>query len=229
MVYFDSMCRGKSLCSELGNDPSSWDSWCPLRLPTKYSTTIDLFVAAVDDIIVGNKTACIEKLQSIDNRGITDWYIEHGQMAGFHRKKILRSPDVPTIPIDLRDPLRSPLRLQDAVFNRDYYHCRYCGNRLLSQSFLRLFIKKLDSTEFTRGATNLTTHAIVHIAWPVADHVTPWNTGGTTSLDNLVASCAACNYGKSNYSTDEMGIEDPFKRSPFKSTWDGLSSRIPFI
>lgn len=223
------MCRGKATCSELGLHPSDWDAYCPLRLPKRYGDTIDIFVSAAHDLTTGNKAACIGKLQSVDNQGITQWYIEHGQMSGFHRKKVLRSPDTLAIPFELRDPIRSPQRLQEAVFNRDNYHCRYCGNRLISQLFFKSFIQKLNSPDFTRGSTNLTTHAVIHIAWPVADHVTPWIAGGRTALDNLVSSCAACNYGKSNYSTDEMGIEDPFKRSPFKSTWDGLSSRIPFI
>lgn len=87
----------------------------------------------------------------------------------------------------------------------------------------------LDSPLFTKGATNLTSHAIIHLTWPVADHVVPWNLGGRTDMSNLVASCASCNYGKAGYTTEEIGIASPFDRPPIVDEWDGLVSRIKLL
>ena len=80
---------------------------------------------------------------------------------------------------------------------------------------------------FKRGDTNLTTHGIIHLSWPVADHVIPWNLGGKTNLSNLISSCASCNYGKDGYTIEQLGISNPFNRVPIIDKWDGLVSKIP--
>ena len=76
---------------------------------------------------------------------------------------------------------------------------------------MRLFIKKINTSLFQRGKSNLTTHGIIHLYWPVADHVIPWSKGGLTNLENLVSSCATCNYGKAGYTIEQLGIENPFR------------------
>lgn len=187
---------------------------------------IELFVSAVDDFLLGDENSCLEKIKQIKTEEITYWYIEHGQMSGRHRKLTLNITPPSNIDNSLRDPIRSPSKFQNAVFERDSYKCRYCGNKLISQDFFRLFIKKLNSDLFKRGETNLTTHGIIHIAWPVADHVIPWNKGGRTNLENLVSSCATCNYGKDGFTIEQMGIENPFNRKPQIDNWTGLIDRI---
>lgn len=220
------MCRGKNTCSELGVNPEKWDKFSPLRTPNWMTNEIDLFVSAVDDFLSGDKNSCLEKIRQIRTEEITYWYIEHGQMSGRHRKLTLGITPPSNIDDNLRDPVRSPSKVQNAVFERDGYKCRYCGNKLISQDFFRLFIKKLNSDLFKRGETNLTTHGIIHIAWPVADHVIPWNKGGQTNLENLVSSCATCNYGKDGYTIEQMGVENPFNRKPQIDAWTGLTDRI---
>lgn len=220
------MCRGKNTCSELGTDPTFWDKYSPLPTPKWISSAIDIFEKAVEDLIHGDKKACIEKLISINSKDITEWYIEHGQMSGRHRNNILKITAPTPVSNEQRDPIRSPARLQNEVFQRDGYKCRYCGNKLISQEFLRLFIKKLDSPIFQRGKTNLTTHGIMHIAWPVADHVIPWNLGGRTDLSNLVSACATCNYGKDKFTIEQLWIKNPFSRPPVLDGWMGLIDKI---
>ena len=112
------------------------------------------------------------------------------------------------------------------MFERDGYYCRYCGIKLISQDFILIFIKKLDSELLKRGKTNLTTHGIIHIAWPVADHVQPWNQGGRTDLSNLVSSCATCNYGKDGYTIEQLGISNPFDRAPISDDWNGFTEKL---
>jgi 5-methylcytosine-specific restriction endonuclease McrA len=187
---------------------------------------VDLFIKAVEAFIAGNKNLCLEIIDQIRTTEITEWYIEHGQMSGRHRKLQLNIPPPETIDIDLRDPIRSPAKLQKQVFERDSYHCRYCGGKLISQEFLKTFIKSLKSPLFSRGETNLNTHGIIHLTWPVADHVIPWNKGGRTSLDNLVSSCAPCNYGKDGYTIEQLGLIYPLTRPAKISDWDGLSVKI---
>lgn len=220
------MCRGTNTCSELGTDPAKWDRFSPLKMPAQLAQDIDLFVTAVDELLSGNRSACLERIKQIHSDAITNWYVEHGQMSGRHRKLILGITPPPDVHESLRDPVRSPSKIQNKVFERDGYKCRYCGNKLISQTFFRLLIKQLNSDLFKRGTTNLTTHGILHLAWPVADHVIPWNKGGRTHLDNLVSSCASCNYGKDGYTIEQLGIENPLKREPLNDHWNGLTDKI---
>ena len=220
------MCRGKSICSELNTNSDNWDKFSPLPTPSWMADQIDIFESAVKDFICGNKVSCLARLKEIKNEEIINWYIEHGQMSGRHRKLILKINSPQTIDEILKDPLRSPQKVQNEVFKRDGYKCRYCGNRLISQDFIKLFIKKLDSSLFQRGKSNLTTHGIIHIAWPVADHVIPWNKGGRTNLTNLVSSCATCNYGKDGYTMEQLGIQNPFDREPQIDNWNGLTDKL---
>ena len=220
------MCRGRNECSELDKDPTKWDKFSPLRPPSWIEEQIKIFANAVNEFANGNRELCLEKIASMRGHDFCEWYIEHGQMSGKHRKNALSILKPELIAEELRDPLRAPKKYQDEVFHRDGYRCRYCGIRLISQKLMKLFIKKLDSSEFQKGSTNLTTHGIIHATWPVADHVVPWNLGGRTNLENLVASCAACNYGKDGYTVEQIGIENPFHRPPITDGWDGLLSRI---
>jgi 5-methylcytosine-specific restriction endonuclease McrA len=220
------MCRGKNICSELGTYSNTWSKESPLPKPEWMNYEVDLFIKAVEAFIAGNKNLCLEIIGQIRTAEITEWYIEHGQMSGRHRKLQLNIPPPETIDIDLRDPIRSPAKLQKQVFERDSYHCRYCGGKLISQEFLKTSIKRLNSPLFSRGETNLNTHGIIHLTWPVADHVIPWNKGGRTSLDNLVSSCAPCNYGKDGYTIEQLGLIDPLTRPAKISDWDGLNTKI---
>lgn len=219
------MCRGKNICSELGANPAEWDKNCPLLPPKWINTEINKFIEAAHMFIQGNRELCIRTLSTIEDKKITNWYIEHGQMSGMHRKNILDSPNLELASENSRDPLRAPQKYQTEVFSRDNYHCRYCGQKLISQKFMKSFIKGVNSDQFKKGSTNLTTHGIIHVTWPVADHVIPWNIGGQTNSFNLVASCGPCNYGKAGYTCEQMGITDPFSRPPTQDSWDGLSSR----
>lgn len=196
------MCRNKGECSELGPDPGFWDKECPLRRPEWFDGEICKFVESLECLLQGNRSACHERISEIKSNEMAEWFIEHGQMSGRHRKRLLDLPKPDAVPIELRDPVRSPRKFQTVVFERDGYHCRYCGGKLISQNVLKLFVKNLGSNLFRKGPTNISTHGIIHIAWPVADHVLPWNMGGKTDLHNLVASCGACNYGKDGYTCD---------------------------
>ena len=220
------MCRGKDNCSELDLDPFNWDKHCPLSIPEWFDDEVTIFVKAIELFIKGNRNGCIELILSIRDSEMTDWYIEHGQMSGMHRKNILKIKREEPIPEELRDPLRSPTKYQNQVFIRDGYRCRYCGSRLISQMLLKAFIKQLNLAIIKRGKTNITTHGIIHATWPVADHLVPWVIGGRTNLENLVASCAPCNYGKAGYTIEQIGIDDPFKYPPKIDDWDGLESQI---
>ena len=88
------------------------------------------------------------------------------------------------------------------------------------------YVKKLNSPFFRKGKDSISIHGIIHLTWPVADHVVPWNLGGLTNLENLVSACAPCNYGKDGNTLEQLGLNNPFERAPVEDIWDGFVRRI---
>ena len=220
------MCRGIKHCTELDKDPLKWDQYSPLTRPFWMSKEVDLFIDSVKSYLKQDRIKAVELIHSIRDQEITDWYIEHGQMSGMHRKNLLNLPEPQIVDIQNRDKCRSPKKYQNSVFKRDNYHCRYCGNKVISQEFLKLFSRTINLPHFKRGKTNLTTHGIFHLTWPVADHLIPWTNGGETTIENLVTSCAPCNYGKAGYTIEQIRINSPLNQPVSQSSWIGLSQHI---
>jgi hypothetical protein len=52
--------------------------------------------------------------------------------------------------------------------------------------------------------------------------VLPHSRGGDNSIDNVVVTCAPCNYGRMQWTLDEVGLIDPRKVPIQKTAWDGL-------
>src|SRR3989338_10720774 len=139
------------------------------------------------------------------NDELRDWYCEHGQMSGRFRNEELKiETEKKNISLD---PLRNPNKYQKEVFQRDHYTCQYCGIRVIPKEIL------ITYSEFVginlMGKTNNERHGIVLAFRANADHVIPWTHGGRTNLENLVTSCWSCNFGKTGYTLEEIGINDP--------------------
>jgi 5-methylcytosine-specific restriction endonuclease McrA len=223
------MCRGRNFCTEIDSDPQNWDKRTTLRRPEWMDKQIELFFEAVELFFLNKIDKSKNLILSLRNEEITHWYVEHGQMSGMHRKNILNRPEPVSLNMEGRDIVRSPKKYQKQVFERDGYKCRYCGAEVISQEFLKLFSEALNLPKFRRGNSNLTTHGIYHLTWPVADHVYPWVNGGGTNLSNLVTSCAPCNYGKAGYTIDQIGINDPFNFPIEKTNWDGFDQYVKIL
>src|SRR5690606_32421918 len=132
---------------------------------------------------------------------------------GAHRRR-KTGIDAPSISREERHRERSPAKYEAAVFARDGYRCRYCGLQLVDKRVLRALELCVQEPEFFATlrpgrVRDNDLHGAVHAFKIVADHVVPHRTGGATSLLNLVSACPTCNYGKSWYSVEELGINDP--------------------
>jgi hypothetical protein len=220
------MCRKAKFCVLLGNDPSVWSKQAPLPPPIWFEEQLLLFRDAVSKAANGEGMEAIRILQTIRSDEMRTWFIEHGQMSGYHRAKRLRI----LAPKRLLDTLdKVPLaHYERLVFERDSYACRYCGLRLISKPILTAFERVIGVPEFRTSAklSNEEQHGIVHAFKIVADHVVHHKCNGRTHPDNLVTSCPACNYGKYNYTLEQLGLDDPRERSPVGTSWDGLTSFI---
>ena len=62
--------------------------------------------------------------------------------------------------------------------------------------------------------------------WAQYDHLLPHSKGGNNDVNNIVVTCAPCNFGRMSYTLEEVGLIDPRTREPIRSAWDGLE-RFP--
>ncbi len=117
---------------------------------------------------------------------------------------------------------RMPTTAQKAeLHKRDGFHCRFCGIPVI-RADIRKIIHKIYPTAVQWGSTNASQHAAFQCMWAQYDHVIPHSHGGTNELDNLVITCAACNFGKMEYTLEELSLIDPRTIPPKESLWDGL-------
>lgn len=112
------------------------------------------------------------------------------------------------------------------LLKRDGFQCRFCSLPLIRQE-VRSYLHKCYPEALPWGRTNITQHAAFQALWVQYDHILPHARGGTNDLENMVIACAACNFGRMNYTLEEVGIADPRFYDPIKSDWNGLEDVLP--
>jgi len=110
---------------------------------------------------------------------------------------------------------------RSAVLLRDGYHCRFCGIPVIRKE-VRDRIRRLYPEVPIWGGRNLDQHAAFQAMWLQYDHLLPHSRGGSNALENILITCAPCNYGRMDYTLEEVGLIDPRLREPTRSNWDGL-------
>jgi 5-methylcytosine-specific restriction endonuclease McrA len=118
----------------------------------------------------------------------------------------------------LREPASATKR---ALIARDGRHCRFCGIPLI-RAEVRDRILKRYAGAIRWGRKDADKHAAFQCLWLQYDHVVPYARGEDSTLENMIITCAACNYGRMDLALDEVGLIDPRARPPVLSDWDGL-------
>jgi 5-methylcytosine-specific restriction endonuclease McrA len=234
-------------CTELEKVWSEkWYPLCPFQPPEKFllQEKVNEFIETIQSFCKDQATTTIEDvINKAQHDELRKWYIEHGQKSGYHRQKIYDRYSVPVSAFQDRERKDIPKSLERQVFIRDHYHCRYCGNKLIAKEVweklakianddrLRLFRQTLIQAkpDGTTKAGNEDVPGLFFFTCTSPDHVVPYSLNGSTTIENLVASCYNCNFGKGSYTCYQIGIEDPFRRSPMDEEWDGLSGLIPTL
>ena len=128
----------------------------------------------------------------------------------------------PRIPSTDRVPVRMPNASESTELHaRDGFHCRFCGIPVIRKD-VRVFLNERYPDALPWGRTNLSQHAAFQAMWLQYDHLLAHARGGTNDLENIVITCAPCNYGRGDMLLEEVGLVDPMTRSPMTSKWDGL-------
>lgn len=149
----------------------------------------------------------------------TIWGSKNKNIHGF--VSVLNSP--PIVAIDSHHNLRMPdAQAKRLIILRDGYHCRFCGIPVIT-SDVRRRIQKKYSEALRWGATNREQHAAFQCMWLQYDHLLPFQRGGGSSVDNIVITCAPCNFGRMQATLEEARLIDPRTR-PARSLWAGSES-----
>lgn len=183
-----------------------------------------LLSLAVDAHFVGDRSTARRLFAAADIPAIRTW-----QWPIQSRRPWKRLPSEPaSLQRGNRAVPRMPTKQTCAiVLHRDGHHCRFCGmpvistatRKALSQSYSEV-IQWTDRFE--------TCHAAFQCLWLNYDHILPNERGGTSDPDNIVITCAPCNYGRMNFTLEEVGVGHPLSRAIVPrweghQTWDGLT------
>jgi len=104
---------------------------------------------------------------------------------------------------------------------RDGYSCRFCGIPVIRAEIRRRMNGRYPKSAVW-GKRNADCHAAFQAMWAQYDHVVPFTLGGDTQIENLIVTCAPCNFGRMEHSLEAVGLADPRTREPVKTSWDGL-------
>lgn len=128
----------------------------------------------------------------------------------------------PFLPKIERHVVRMPtLAQRHELHQRDGYHCRFCGIPVMRKEIRQGFMAAYPALSIW-GRTHGMQHAAFQAIWAQYDHVVPRARGGDNDLNNIVVTCAPCNYGRMSYTLEEVNLVDPREQEPVRSKWDGL-------
>lgn len=208
------MCKqnGNDFCSELGDDVSSWSKVTPLPKPKWISDSLSAFKNAINLAVEGKVIEAQSLLKDSRDLEMRAWFDIHAQNVGLWRSKAI-NVETPNARVQL-DTLKTFGKFEEELFARDNYCCRYCASEVFPKKLFKRVQSVVGETFLPLGRTNKTRSGFYLLAVATLDHVLPWSLGGRTNPNNLVTSCWSCNYGKANFTIEQIGILNPFDNEP---------------
>ena len=224
------MCRGKVICDILGTDPTKWSKTCPLPVPDYFEKALDTFANAVFALVHGKLEESLDNLKRCNSDLVGEFFIEHGQQSAYFR--VTQRKEIDKVNLLAKAKNKTPRLIpsvENEVFIRDSYQCRYCGLRIVSKDVFAEYSRIVGTKKFSVERENDKRNGLTLGLRGVADHVEPYASGGETEINNLVTSCYSCNFGKAGYTLEQLGIEDPRLRKPVVDGWRGLTEHLPAL
>jgi len=180
-----------------------------------------LLDAAVDALISGHTDLARQLVGAANLPEIRKYAVS---IVGKMSPEIHRSVKRPTpLPYSERDATRMPpQREQEIVFARDGWRCRFCGVKVISRA-ARSILTKLFPVEAPWPTAEFERHSALYALASSLDHIQPHGRGGRNEAANFVTACYCCQFGRGEWTLDEVEVDDPTKRAPIIDSWDGLS------
>ena len=206
------MCKqiGNRFCTELGEDSALWSKHAPLQKPQWVDEAFLTFSKVLKFVQEEKTDEAKLLLKTSRDLEMREWFDVHAQNSGGWRNKALGipAPD-PILPLD---SVKTFGKFEDIIFARDDLKCRYCSSSLLTKKVFKRANAALGDEALPLGKTNATRSGFYLMFVATLDHVLPWSLGGRTDASNLVTCCWSCNYGKANYTVEQLGMTNPIRR-----------------
>ena len=183
----------------------------------------DFLNQAVDAHLAGDRPRATAFFKNADMPAVWEWLNPGWARPDLNVVVPIPPDDTREVSNDLRDPDRNIApAIRAAVLQRDGYRCRYCGIPVVHADIRKLARRLYPDAVPWDQFDPIKQHAGFACLWLQFDHVVPHSHGGRSSLDNVVISCALCNYGKDKYTLRQLNLADPRQTSPVSTAWDGL-------
>lgn len=193
-----------------------------------------LLDAAVSEHLRGNTTAAQEALRAADMPVIGEWidsiWVGRNRLYRPVAKAFGLPPVVPKA--DRPTPRHASQALKRALVARDGHHCRFCGIPLVRAEVRKKLTHLYPDAARWTGIRETEQHRGLQVMWMQYDHVIVHSRGGETNMENLVVTCAGCNFGRDRFMLEEVKIRDPrshIRRPNWQGwrTWDGIERILP--
>lgn len=124
-----------------------------------------------------------------------------------------------------RDESRMPSPESERILHVRYgYHCCFCGTPIFREE-VRNRLVTLYPKAISRSQKAADRHPAIYVMKAQYDYLVPYSRGGRNDIENLVVTCVPCNFGRSNFTLEEMGLSDPRTGQRVECivpAWDGL-------
>lgn len=208
----------------LGTDPGSWPKDRLIALPPEIDI-LHLSTMIIEAIELGNndKKRSASLIRSIDDRQLKRWFIDVAQHAGKWRVSHYRHTG--SVRRVTKASRKAPARQQILkMFTDDNFHCRYCKSPVIGdRKLFAKLAKHVEVPELLTTGTNEQRHGLYLLFRASHDHVVPLNAGGRDDIENLVTACWPCQFGKYNYTLQELNM-NPEVDAPIGNRDEWLSS-----
>ena len=194
---------------------------CFLTPIPQLSTAADLLASAADRLLAGDASNACQLVAEADMSVIGAYT---ALVTGSVNPLIHWQSAMPPGGVGLeRSAQRMPSSgAERAIYVRDGWRCRYCGTRVIDRSSRARLHRCLPDVA-RWGARNADKHTALAALSASLDHIVPHSRGGTNDEPNLVTACNACQFGRGQWTLEEVGFFDPREYPPVLDEWDGLT------
>lgn len=198
----------------------------PLPYPKEFDVEIDKFVVVAQRAFAGDVDGARGLISTIDGRSLMEWFDVIAQNVGDVRYTLVSGNPPRRRSGEGEHPTQSSARVA-AIAARDGYRCGYCGIRVIEPAILKKIQKKVGRDVFPsksnkKGSSNRDYHGIWVTTAVTLDHVVPYSESGDDSDSNLITSCWGCNFGKYDYTCEELELSLPSIGGSSVVSWSGL-------
>ena len=183
----------------------------------------DILSDAADAHLCGDTNGAALLFGKANSSAVWNWLNPAWNTSKPHLRHMKPVGDTKTVAKESRDPNRQPTdEVKQAAIARDGHRCRYCGIPVVDADIRKWAQQNYAAAVPWNPKDILIQHAAFQCMWLQYDHVTPHSHGGSSAIENIVVTCALCNFGKEDRTLAELGLSDPRARPPIQCSWDGL-------